>query len=184
MRVLAFWVIMLAVLLTVVGLIFALIGFINTANIGMAVFGILLIVVSLGGAIWLHRKASAEGRPAFDAAINSGFRADDKGWYEASGIAIDKTAGKVLLGEAKSVRTVRAASVSEISYVPLRFAPSYGTGIMAVLGIFGQIGAAMHNFGQAGLYVAADGQRTRIIGIRQGDGEKWKALIEAAKASA
>lgn len=184
MRVLAFWATILAVLLACAGLVFALVGFINGNNIGMGVFGALLIVVPVGAAFWLTLKANAEGKPAFEAALANGFRADDRRWYQASGIAVDKTGGKVLLGEAKSLRTVRAISVSEVSYVPLRFAPAYSTGIMAIVGVFGQIGAAMHNFSQAGLFVAADGQRTRIIGVGQGDSEKWKALIETAKASA
>lgn len=184
MRVLAFWSVMLAVLLGCIGFVFALVGFINGNNIGMGIFGTVLVVVPIAAAFWLTMRANAEGKAAFEAAIAAGFRADDRGWYEASGLAVDKAGGKVLLGEAKSVRTVPAAAVSEVSYVPLRFAPSYGTGIMALIGVFGQIGAAMHNFSQAGLYVAAGGQRTRIIGVKQGDSEKWKALIEAARAGA
>lgn len=181
MRILAFWSIVLASLLAVVGLVLSLVGFIGGNDIGMGITGVLLIVVPVAAAIWIVRSSRSQGRPAFVAAV-SGLSADMTRWGDASGIALDPATGRVVLAEAKALRVVPATSITEVSYVLPRVAPVYTTGIMAVFAAFAQIGAAAHNFSQAGLYVAAEGQRTRVIGIQAGEAEKWKALLANAKA--
>ncbi len=183
MRIVAFWSIVLASLLAVAGLVFSLVGFIGGNNIGMGITGVVLIVVPLAAAIMLQRKANAEGRPAFDAALGQGFKSDLLYWKQASGIAIDKSAGLLALGEAGGTRIVPVNAVTEVSHVAPRVGAVYSSGIMAVFAAFSQIGAAMHNFSQAGLYVAANGQRTRIIGMPEAAGNEWQSLISAAKAS-
>lgn len=183
MRILAFWSIILATFLAVGGIVLALAGFINAKNIAMGVGGIALIVVPLGAAIILWRIASQQGRPAFDAAVRA--ISGESNWYEASGIALDRRAGTVILAEAKSLRTVPAGSITEITYVPQRIAAGGSTqGILAIITVFRQASAALHNFSKAGLFVAADGRRSRVIGLRPADGDRWKALLAQAKAGA
>ncbi len=180
MRIVAFWAVGLAVLLAVAGLLFALVGFIGGNNIGMGVFGVLLIIVPLAGALWILGKSRQQGRPLFDAAARA-IRPDASDWYDASGIAIDKQAGVVLLGAANGARTVQATSITEVSFVPRKVPRVYSTGIMALVGALNYISSASHNFSQAGLYVAAEGQRSRIIGLGEADAAKWQALLGEAR---
>lgn len=185
MRALSFWLNLLLVLPLVAGVIFALVGFINGHNIGMGIFGLALIVAPVAGAIWLHRVASNQGRPAFESAIRQGFAASQQKWFEASGIALDRGAGRLALGDAAATRIVPVSNVTDISYVPQRIAGGYGgNGIGALIGIIGQLAAAAHNYGQAGLYVSADGRRSRIIGVGAADAAEWQALLAEARKAA
>ncbi|MEO6014653.1 MAG: hypothetical protein ABIQ30_13835 [Devosia sp.] len=184
MRIVAFWSIVVAALLGATGLALALMGFIKGNNIPLGVLGVVLIVIPVGAAIWLSRSAASEGRPAFEAALANGFKVDERLWREASGIALDKTAGMLAIGDAKGTRIVPVRSITDVSYVAPRVSAASGTGAMAIFALFRQSSVASHNFSRAGLFVSADGQRSRIIGVPEFSGKEWQRLIAEAKAKA
>jgi hypothetical protein len=182
MRALSFWLNLLLVIPVVAGIVFALVGFINGNNIAMGVFGVALVVLPVAGAIWLHRIASNQGRQAFESTIRQDFAASRQNWFQASGIALDRQAGRLALGDAAATRIVPLSSVTDVSYVPQRAGATYaGNGFAGIIAAISQLSAAAHNYGQAGLYVSADGRRHRLIGVGTADAAEWQALLDEAR---
>lgn len=135
-------------------------------------------------AIWLpvRRMATAQGKSAFEAALET-IQPDNANWYDGSGLALDRTNGKLLVGNRGAVAVHALGDLTEVQFVPESAGSVSATG-MSNAGILGvilalfAIGSATAGHLGGGLFLTLAGRKWQVSGIARDEAELW---IEALK---
>lgn len=182
MRIQTTWIVIFGTLIACAGFVIGIIGFFGEKNSTWGVIGAVIAVAAIVGTVVLYRRSASVGRPQFEAAIKADFAADDWGWYDGAGIAIDRTRRLVLLGTAEGTRRVPFDQIGGVTYHATRTSPTYGSNsILALITLPMAIAAMVHNANTAGMHVTVSGQPTRLAGIKPGDADRWQRHLAAVK---
>jgi uncharacterized membrane protein YtjA (UPF0391 family) len=126
-------------------------GTLGAGGIGYSLFGdaslfipsLALLVVPWAIFIPVRRLATAQGKAPFQAALN-GVEPDTANWYDGSGLALDRTNGKLVIADRGDVAVHAVNDLTDVEYVPESAAPLFpsrrgasgpqGSGLFLTLG--------------------------------------------------
>jgi len=173
-RGLALFLLVLAIAATAVGA--AGIAYSFFENTNLLVPSIALMVVPW--AIWvpIRRLVTAQGKGPFEAALDT-IEPQAANWYDGSGLALDRTNGKLLVGSRGEVAVHSIVELTEVEFVPEGAASVAagglsGTSLGAILALFA-IGSATSAHVASGLYLTLGGRRWHVFGIGSEEAGLW-----------
>jgi hypothetical protein len=183
MRIQTTWIVIVGTLIAGGGFVLAVIGFFAEKNTTMGITGAIITIAAIIGTILLYRRAASAGRPQFEQAIKTDFNADDWGWFDGSGLAVDRTRKLILLGTAQGTQRIPFAQIGSVTYHATKTGPAVGgNSILALILIPFIISAMVHNARKAGMHLVINGQPTRIAGMQPKDADRWQSHLAAAQA--
>lgn len=147
------------------------IGFGFFEDLSLLVPSIALMVVPW--AIWVpvRRRATAEGRAPFQAALNT-IEPETANWYDGSGMALDRTHGKLLVGSRGDVAVHAVGDLTDVEFVPESAAPLFS------------IGREGSGHPGSGLFLTLGGRQWHVSGIDSEEAGLWmEALRQVAPAA-
>lgn len=181
MRGLAFLLLILAIAGTALGA--GGIAFSFFEDGGLLLPSIALMV--LPWALWVpaRRRATAQGRAPFEAALIS-LEPNVANWYDGSGLALDSANGKLLVGSRGEVALHSLGDLTEVQFVPESVgsvsaggASSMGA-LGAILALFA-IGSATAGHLGSGLFLTLGGRRWQVFGVGKDEAQLW--MVELRK---
>ncbi len=171
--------------------------FVGSGGIGLAFYGgmggnaalmwagIVIVALAVAGAWYAYALAAKEGKAAFLAALTSNFRADQSQWFHSTGLALDYSAGRLLIADRGLIRIY---DLDQVQGFEPRLGIVYSAGgsnnpISAVITIF-LIPSMIRDSLENGLYINVNDPaypRWHIYGIDASATEAWIAMISAEK---
>ena len=184
MRVASFLLLIAAIACTVAGGGAIVFGLMEREE-GLVLPGVLVMVMPWL-AYWAARKSAREaGRRGFDAALADGFKPDHQAWFNGSGLAIDETAGRLLVADTRGAAVYPLADLEKLRFVPEQVGavvPGAGISILSfLLTIFAFFSATAGHL-KAGLFLTTTGQGARtwhMYGIGKRHAQEWIARLIA-----
>lgn len=160
MRSLANALLILAIVVSTVGA--GVFGYSFFAATHLLVPSIVMIVAPW--ALWLpaRRWATNEGKAPFEAALET-IEPETANWYDGSGLALDATNGKLLVGTRREVAVHALTDLTGVQYVPESAAPLFGSGTADRPG--------------SGLYLTLHGRNWHVFGIGGDEARLWIAKL-------
>lgn len=184
MRIQTTWIVIAGTLIACGGFVLGIIGFFAEKNNSMGIIGAVIAIVAIIGTIVLYRRAASVGRPQFEAALKTDFAADDWGWFDGSGLAVDRTRRMFLLGTAEGTQRIPFDQIGGVTYHATKTGPAVGSNsILALILLPMVISAMVYNAKTAGMHVVINGRPTRIAGIKPKDADRWQSHLAAARAA-
>ncbi|WP_417310897.1 hypothetical protein [Devosia sp.] len=184
MRVLSFLLLIAAIACTVAGGVAVVFGLVESEQ-GILVPGVLVMVMPWLAYLAARRSAKGAGRRGFEAALADGFTPDHQAWFNGSGLAIDKSAGRVLLADTKGAAVYPLADLEKLRFVPEQVGavvPGAGISILSfLLTIFAFFSATAGHL-RAGLFITTTGEGARtwhMYGIGKRHARAWIAHLIA-----
>ena len=187
MRALALWTLVLAIAATMVAVALLAYALVENDPILISPAFALGLVPWIGWALVRARMVNA-GKQGFDAALAADFAGAEALWCQGSGLALDRTGGRLLVAQRDGLTVLPLAEISSLRYVPhdVGSVSAAGAGSMGVLGLIlaiFAIGSATAGHVQSGLFIvpSTPGRKAlQVFGIGKKDAEDWMAKIRAA----
>lgn len=134
-------------------------------------------------AIWVpvRRRATAEGKAGFEAALHS-LEPETANWYDGSGLALDRANGKLAVASRREVAVHALSDLTEVEFVP-ESAGSVSAAGMSSAGVFGAIlalfaiGSATSGHLGSGLFLTLGGRKWQVFGIGMEEAGLWMAKL-------
>jgi hypothetical protein len=182
MRAQTTWITVLGTLLGCAGVVLAIVGFFGERSPILGIAGLALAVGATIGTVLLYRRSTRAGRAQFEAAISTDFAADDWGWYDGSGIAIDRRRRLILVGTPEGTQRIPFDQLGAVSYRQVRSSPALsGNSIISLILLPVAVSAVLHNARVAGLHLAVGGRSLRLAGVQPKDAERWQAQLASIR---
>lgn len=185
MRALELWTLVLAIAATMAAVALLAYALVENDPILISPAFALGLVPWIGWALVRNRMVNA-GRKGFDAALAADFAGAEAQWFKGSGLALDRAAGRLLVGDRDGLTVLRLAEIASLRYVPhdAGTVGAAGAGNMGIVGLIlalFAIGAATAGHVGSGLFIMPAGRKSlQVFGISKKDAEAWMAKLTAA----
>jgi hypothetical protein len=134
-------------------------------------------------ALWVpvRRRATAEGRAQFEAAL-SAIEPETANWYDGSGLALDRANGKLVVGSRGQVAVHALGDLTEVEFVPESAGSVSAAGVSnagvlgAILALFA-IGSATSGHLGSGLFLTLGGRKWQVFGVDMEEAKLWIAEL-------
>lgn len=134
-------------------------------------------------ALWVpvRRRATAEGRAQFEAAL-SAIEPETANWYDGSGLALDRANGKLVVGSRGQVAVHALGDLTEVEFVPESAGSVSAAGVSnagvlgAILALFA-IGSATSGHLGSGLFLTLGGRKWQVFGVDMEEAKLWMAEL-------
>lgn len=180
MRGLAFLLLVLAIAGTAVG--GAGIAFSFFEDREFLVPSIALMVVPWALWVPVRRRATAEGKAGFEAALHS-LEPETANWYDGSGLALDRANGKLAVASRREVGVFSVGELTEVEFVPesagsVSAAGMSSTGVLGVILALFAIGSATSGHLGSGLFLTLGSRKWQVFGIGKEEAGLWMAKLK------
>ncbi len=134
-------------------------------------------------ALWVpvRRRATAEGRAQFEAALQA-IEPETANWYDGSGLALDRAHGKLVVGSRGQVAVHALGDLTEVEFVPESAGSVSAAGVSnagvlgAILALFA-IGSATSGHLGSGLFLTFGGRKWQVFGVDMEEAKLWMAEL-------
>ncbi len=185
MRALTLWMLVLAIAADMAALALAAFAVIEGVPALIPAALLLGVVPWIGWALLQNRMVNA-GKQNFDAALAADFAGAEAQWFKGSGLALDRTGGRLLVGDRDGVTVLKLSEIASLRYVPheVGSVSAAGASNMGVVGLIlavFAIGSATAGHVGSGLFIVPTGRKSQqVFGIGKTDAEDWIEKITAA----
>ncbi len=179
LRLIAFFTIIIAIVLAILGVILALSGWMTHTTNDVAL-GVALIVVPLLALFFVRRLAVLQGRAAFNMALQT-FAADHSAWYYGSGLALSSVRRQVLVAGPAEVRTYAFDDFVGMEQIFTRDTPYTTGGPFAAITVMIALMRIIIGYFTDGMFLHfRDGSKWQIAGLRKTAAQQWAERLVAA----
>jgi hypothetical protein len=180
LRLLAFILAVIAILLSVLGVIDIASGALS-GSVSDEVLGAVLLIVPAIAYFALRISTRLQGRAEFRAALEGGFAPDHQGWFDGSGLAISGVRKEILIASQGKQKAYRSSQLVgfRVSRTPSPFGGPDGI-VGVIMALVGLIQVIIGYFTDGMFLEFSDGSTWRVMGLRKRDVENWQRRFAAA----
>ncbi len=134
-------------------------------------------------ALWVpvRRRATAEGKAGFEAALST-IEPETANWYDGSGLALDRANGKLVVGSRGQVAVHALGDLTEVEFVPesagsVSAAGVSNAGVLGTILALFAIGSATSGHLGSGLFLTLGGRKWQVFGVDMEEAKLWMAEL-------